>query len=112
MDSQLDRRATNARSVARRLAMQALYRWQLNQGPWQDLLLEFADAEDMHKAEHEYFRELIQGGCDTRSHLDIVLAQGTDRPAVQLDPVEHSILLLSVFELTSRPDVPFRVVLN
>jgi N utilization substance protein B len=31
---------------------------------------------------------------------------------VQLDPVEHAVLLLSVFELSSRPDVPFRVVLN
>ncbi len=26
--------------------------------------------------------------------------------------MEHAVLLVSVFELTSRPDVPFRVVLN
>ncbi len=50
--------------------------------------------------------------CGTRSQLDIDIAQWTDRPAVQLDPLEHAVLLVSVFELTARPDVPFRVVLN
>ena len=112
MDIQSDRRATNARSVARRLAMQAIYRWQINDCPWQDLIREFQDAEDMPKADHEYFRELIEGVCGARSQLDIDLAQWTDRPAVRLDPVEHAVLLVSVYELTSRPDVPFRVVLN
>jgi transcription antitermination protein NusB len=112
MDTQSQRRATNARSVARRLAMQAIYRWQINDGPWQDVLLEFADAEDMPKANREYFRELIEGVCGARTQLDIDLAQWTDRPAAQLDPVEHAVLLVAAFELTSRPEVPFRVVLN
>jgi transcription antitermination protein NusB len=112
MDIHADRRATNARSVARRLAMQAIYRWQINDGPWQDLILEFADAEDMPKADREYFRELVEGVCGQRTQLDIDIAQWTDRPAAQLDPVEHAVLLLSVFELMARPDVPFRVVLN
>ena len=112
MHAQTDRRATNARSVARRLAVQAIYRWQLNHGSWQDLLLEFADAEDMPKADHEYFRELIEGVCQAGAQLDTDLAQWTDRPTQQLDPVEHAVLLVSLFELNSRPDVPFRVVLN
>ena len=112
METRTDRRATNARSVARRLAVQAIYRWQLNDGPWQDVLLEFADAEDMPKADRGYFRELIEGVCSTRPQLDEAIVQWTDRPTVQLDPVEHAVLLVAVFELTARPDVPFRVVLN
>ena len=112
MDTQPNRRATNARSVARRLAVQAIYRWQINDGPWQDVLAEFADAEDMPKADREYFRELIEGVCGARPQLDIDIAQWTDRPAAQLDPVEHAVLLVAVFELTARPEVPFRVVLN
>jgi transcription antitermination protein NusB len=112
MDTPTDRRATNARAVARRLAVQAIYRWQLNDGPWQDVLREFADAQDMPKADREYFRELIEGVCGARVQLDIDIAQWTDRPAVQLDPVEHAVLLVAVFELTARPEVPFRVVLN
>jgi transcription antitermination protein NusB len=112
MDTPTDRRATNARSVARRLALQAIYRWQLNDGPWQDVLQEFAEAQDMPKADREYFRALVEGVCSARTQLDVDIAQWTDRPAVQLDPVEHAVLLVAVFELTARPDVPFRVVLN
>ena len=112
MDTPTDRRATNARAVARRLAVQAIYRWQLNAGPWQDVLHEFADAQDMPKADRGYFRELIEGVCSARTQLDIDIAQWTDRPAVQLDPVEHAVLLVALFELTARPEVPFRVVLN
>ncbi len=35
-----------------------------------------------------------------------------DRPIEQLDPVEFAILLIGVFELEWRKDVPFRVVIN
>jgi transcription termination factor NusB len=38
------RTLSGQRSVARKLAMQALYRWQLNDCPWQDLVQEFRDA--------------------------------------------------------------------
>jgi N utilization substance protein B len=112
MDTSTDRRATNARAVARRLAVQAIYRWLLNDAPWQDVLREFSDAEDMPKADREYFRVLLEGVCGGRTQLDLDLEQWTDRPAVQLDPVEHAVLLVALFELGARPEVPFRVVLN
>ena len=48
---------TAARALARRLAVQALYRWQLNPAPWQDLTSEFALDADMGRADGEYFRE-------------------------------------------------------
>ena len=112
MQNSTDRRATNARAVARRLAAQAIYRWLLNDGPWQDVLREFSDAQDMPKADREYFRVLLEGVCGGRTQMDLDLEQWTDRPAVQLDPVEHAVLLVALFELTARPELPFRVVLN
>jgi N utilization substance protein B len=100
------------RSVARKLALQALYRWQLNEGPWQDLILEFGDAEDMPRADKQYFRELVEGVWGARQDLDTRLAGMMDRPPEQLDPVEHAALLISLYELTSKPDVPYRVSIN
>jgi N utilization substance protein B len=109
-------RATHAyaatRSVARKLALQALYRWQLNDGPWQDLVKEFGDAEDMPRADREYFRELVEGVWGARAALDTRLAEMMDRPPEQLDPVEHAALLIGLYELTSRPEVPYRVSIN
>src|SRR5262249_27917064 len=54
--SRSDHTYTATRSVARKLALQALYRWQLNDAPWQDLVQEFGEAEDMPRADREYFR--------------------------------------------------------
>jgi N utilization substance protein B len=100
------------RSVARKLALQALYRWQLNDGPWQDLVLEFGQAEDMRNADREYFRELVEGVWGSRQALDARLAELMDRPPEQLDPVEHAVLLMGLYELMSRPEVPYRVSIN
>lgn len=106
------RNATSARSVARKLALQALYSWQLRACPWQDLVQEYATAEDMAKADAAYFRELVGGVCRERPALDAELAEWLDRRPELLDPVEHAVLLIGAYELKSRPEVPYRVVIN
>jgi len=100
------------RSVARKLALQALYRWQLNECPWQDLIQEFGDAEDMPRADREYFRELVEGVWRARDALDAELASWADRGPARLDPIEHAILLIGIYELRHRQDVPYRVAIN
>lgn len=106
------RSLSGQRSVARKLALQALYRWQLNECPWQDLIQEFHDAEDMPRADREYFRELIEGVWRSREALDADLSSWADRAPALLDPIEHAILLIGVYELRHRPDVPYRVAIN
>ncbi|HEV2271059.1 MAG TPA: transcription antitermination factor NusB [Steroidobacteraceae bacterium] len=106
------RTLSSQRSVARKLALQALYRWQLNECPWQDLIQEFHDAEDMPRADREYFRELVEGVWRTREALDVQLSAWADRGPALLDPIEHAILLIGVYELRHRQDVPYRVAIN
>lgn len=106
------RMLSSQRSVARKLALQALYRLQLNECPWQDLIQEFGDAEDMPRADREYFRELIEGVWRTREALDAQLSEWLDRVPALLDPVEHAVLLIGVYELRDRQDVPYRVAIN
>jgi len=106
------REYSGTRTVARKLALQALYRWQLNACPWQDLLEEFGEAEDMARADREYFRALIEGVWRTRLELDTRLAALADREPRLLDPIEHAILLIGLYELTALPEVPYRVAIN
>jgi N utilization substance protein B len=101
-----------ARSVARKLALQAIYRWLLNDAPWQDLVKEFGEAEDMPNADSKYFRELVEGVWASRQSLDEKLTELVDRPVEQLDPVEHSVLLIGLYELSAKPEVPYRVAIN
>ena len=104
--------ASARRAVARKLAMQALYRWQINPAPWQDLVTEFSGEEDMPKADREYFVQLVRECTDQSEALDQTLADVLDRTPATLDPVEHALLWIGAFELQHVPDVPFRVVIN
>ena len=100
------------RSVARKLALQALYRWQINEGPWQDVIHELESSEDMPRADGEYFRDLVRTVCESHAELDAELAPWTDRKPLELDPIEHAVLLIGLHELKAHAEVPFRVVLN
>ena len=112
MSASVPQQFSGARSVARKLALQALYRWQLNDCPWQDLVQEFADAEDMPRADGEYFRALIEGVVRSHAQLEARLAQCTDREPRLLDPVEHALLLIGLYELEFEPQVPYRTAIN
>ncbi|HET7755690.1 MAG TPA: transcription antitermination factor NusB [Steroidobacteraceae bacterium] len=103
---------SGTRSVARKLALQALYRWQLNDCPSQELLEEFAGAEDMARADRDYFRALIEGVARERAHLEQRLAAWCDREPRLLDPVEHAILLIGLYELEYEAQVPYRAAIN
>ena len=105
-------RNSGARTVARKLALQALYRWQLNACEWQDLVQEFATDADMPRADAEYFEALIAAICRSHDELDAALAPLLDRKPAELDPVEHALLLIASYELQHRLEVPFRVVIN
>ena len=101
-----------ARSLARRRAMQALYQWQLTGQKGKDIVLQFAGDSDHQRADHELFRELVLGAIKHQEALDATIAGFSDRDVAQLDPVEHAILLVGVYELTHRPETPYRVIIN
>ncbi len=100
------------RSNSRRLAMQALYQLQLNPQPWQDIHLQFTKDEEYGAADADYFRELLKESAEAQAELEAVLAGVSQIPPHQLDPVERAILLLSMYELRTKVDVPYRVVIN
>lgn len=104
--------ATQRRSQSRRLAMQALYQLQLNPQPWQDVHLQFTRDEEFGAADADYFRELLKESVEGREALEAVLAGVSQIPPAQLDPVERSILLVSLYELQHKLEVPYRVVIN
>jgi len=105
-------RGTRARSIARKLAMQALYQWQLNGQPVAEITGQYLESEDSAGVDRDYFTELLKGCIDAHEQISLALAPFIDRPLEQLDPVETAILMIGIFELRSRVDVPYRVVIN
>jgi N utilization substance protein B len=106
------RRGTRARSVARKLAMQALYQWQMTSHEANDLVKQFIESDEFAGADREYFELLLRGCIKEKDAIDAAIAPFIDRPLDQLDPVETAILMMGMFELRARIEVPYRVVIN
>jgi transcription antitermination protein NusB len=100
-----------ARSLARRLAIQALYQIQINPRSWQDTSQQFSADPEAERVDLEYFRQLIAAIAPNRETLDSRLARLCEIPPLELDPIEHAVLWLGLHELESRPELPYRVAL-
>lgn len=103
---------SRARSQARRCAMQALYQWQLTEQTFSEILAQFIERDEYKNADAGYFRELLNGSIEQQPTLATRVAEFADRPWEQLDPIERAVLLIGMYELLHRLDVPYRVVVN
>lgn len=101
------------RGLSRRLTVQALYQWIVNETEPATLLRQFREQEaGLGRADPEYFAELLKGAVAEAPDLTIKVVPYLDRPLNQLDPVEHAVLLLGAYELTHKIEVPWKVVVN
>ncbi len=100
-----------ARSLARRLALQALYQLQINAQPWQDTQAQFAADPEALRVDLDFFRELLVAIAQSRDALDTRIAAYSEIKPQDLDPVEHATLWLGLHELLSHPELPYRVAL-
>jgi N utilization substance protein B len=100
------------RSNARRRALQALYQWQLTAQNLGDIETQFLQEEDMAKTDLDYFRELLHEIPRHITELEAHCLPHVTRPMDQVDPVERAALLIGLYELQYRLDVPYRVAIN
>ena len=107
-----DRRRVQARAAARRMLVQALYQWQLVRQPAEELVAQYAAGPEFARVDRDYFREAIAAICSDDARIDEELRLHSDIQPERLDPVEHAILALGIWELMARPEVPYRVVIN
>jgi N utilization substance protein B len=112
MSPAVDERGHQGRRRARRTALQALYQWQVTAQEPAEIERQFLEEQDMSRVDIDYFRELLYRVPAVVGQLDARLAPLLDRPLDQVDPVERAILRLGAYELTERPEIPYRVVVN
>ncbi len=102
----------HARKWARRVALQALYQWQLSGLDLNEIEKQFRQEQDLRKADIKYFTELLHKIPACLDELDEELKEYLDRDVEELDPVERAILRLGVYELKFKIEVPYKVVIN
>ena len=103
---------TQARSRARRGAVQAIYQWQLGGGSSARIRTEFRERDGMQDVDWVFFDKLVDGVIKNCDELDSALLPILDREIAALDPVERAILRISTYEFRAQIEVPFKVVIN
>ncbi|WP_374447072.1 transcription antitermination factor NusB [Providencia sp.] len=101
-----------ARRRARECAVQAIYSWQLSSNPIAEVEYEFIAEQDMSDVDVNYFRELLSGVATNATKLDQLMTPYLSRQLEELGQVEKAILRVSMFELSFREDVPYKVAIN
>jgi N utilization substance protein B len=105
-------KGAGARTRARELMVQALYQKQIAGHSTAELVAQYREDAAYQRVDQEFFDELFpaisNGQADLEQKIDVLI----DRPLEQLDPIELSILLIGVYELEARIDIPYRVVIN
>jgi N utilization substance protein B len=92
--------------------MQALYQWHMAGQSLNEIEAQFRVDNDFSGVDGAYFHEILVGVARQKTELDESFSVFLDIPLEELDPVELAILRLSAWELTSRVDVPYKVVIN
>ncbi len=101
-----------ARRKARRFTVQALYQWQMTGANIGEIETQFRVDNDMRKTDVAYFHELLHEIPKCVTELDDTFRPLLDRDLKDLDRVELAILRIGTYELSKRPDVPFKVAIN
>ncbi|MCX7101234.1 MAG: transcription antitermination factor NusB [Methylobacter sp.] len=103
---------SQARTNARKAAVQALYQWQMAGHNLPEIERQFLEEERLKDAQKSYFVEIFYGVPKNLEVIDQALSEFVDRPVDSIDPVERAILRIGTYELLNRLDMPYRVVLN
>ncbi|SHO58491.1 transcription antitermination factor NusB [Vibrio quintilis] len=115
-----------ARRNARQFALQAIYSWQVTKENVATIEAQFLAGDKYDDEEHrssepslqspetdvDYFRDLLVGVVNHNMELDSKLRPYVSRPMQDLDMMELALLRLSMYEMTRREDVPYKVVIN
>lgn len=103
---------TQARTHARRSAVQALYQWQITGQNLGEIERQFIEEHGLGNADADYFNELLHQVPARLDEIDAALSQFVDRSIASIDPVERAILRIGAYELLFHPELPYRIVLN
>lgn len=103
---------SQAKTNARKCAVQALYQWQMTGDSLTRIESYFLEEERLKGAQKTYFAELFHGVPKQLNEIDAALAEFVDRPVEKIDPVERAILRIGAYELMQRLETPYKVIIN
>lgn len=100
------------RTQSRRVAVQALYQWQMTNEEIPVIIKQFNEDGLLEGLEFDFFKELLTEVSQSPENLDALYADYLDRSVALIDPVERAIMRMGVYELQSKVEIPYKVIIN
>lgn len=100
------------RTESRRVALQAIYQWQLTNESIPQIIKQFNEDGLLAEVELEWFKELLTEVSNNAEVLDALFADYLDRSVARIDPVERAIMRMGAYELQSKVEIPYKVIIN
>ncbi|RTZ59489.1 MAG: transcription antitermination factor NusB [Gammaproteobacteria bacterium] len=100
------------RHKARKVAVQALYQWDMTGQGANEILSSIPSPEKLGEAEQEYIDAIVSEIPRRVDEIDSQFKPHIVRAVGSLDPVEKAILRIATWELMFRPEIPWRVVID
>ncbi len=100
------------RRIARELVLQGLYQWKIAGGTADFIEQQLCESDKFKYADTQYFSHVLHGVLQDVEAISKYIQPCLDRSIDELSPVEMAILLLSTFELTHHPEIPYRAIIN
>jgi len=100
------------RHWSRRLALQALYQWQLTGHRIDELLEQYVEDDNWNKVDKDYFVELVSESINQKQELTKIFIPYLDFEVENIDPIEYAILLFATYEIMHKPETPTKVILS
>ena len=99
------------RKRARLLVLESLYAWDIAKNS-PDEIIKYKLAVVNKEFDQDYYIRVFQGAVSNLTEIDKQINYFTSRPLAEISPIELALLRLSIYELKSCVDVPYKVVIN
>ncbi len=110
------KRYISERRVARKLALIAIYQWQMTGNSYEEIYLGFLEdkglSEDIKKADMAFFQSIVKYLMQNTEKVDATLKPFLDRKPQHLDQIERAVLRLATSELMQQPEIPTEVIVS
>lgn len=100
------------RTQSRRVALQALYQWQMTNEEVPEIIKHFQESGMLQDLDFELFKALLSDVSSQAVDLDGLYESFLDRSVARIDPVEKAIMRMGVYELKNSIAIPYKVVIN
>ena len=102
----------NSRRKSRELVMKSVYRGLVNSFDYLQIMKDIKEDPDFCRSDEVFYESMLMGIKENYESIFNEIEDFTDKKSNELNPIELSIIISSIYELKYKIDIPFKVSIN